>query len=292
MGKKGKKNKQPAAGAVTQKNGKGGAKRNRGGTARGRGNFRGRGTQRNPKQNGIPAKSQAWRLNRNQNQNVAQRGGGFVQKRYNKNGGLTRSRSNLNLAANWAMPNNNIRGAGASRRGRGGRGLNRSRSRTNLNFAQQYIATTNNNNNHNNKNLLKRTNSMPNLRDPTSVHNRLGYQSPAQVAYRNRVKRAKQLLLQRHQYRVSIELYYFVQKNVFFDQLYLLSRRVPKFLWFDNKELMMMLTCSRVNVLLIITIRSKRISTIHYSYHAFLWKMANYLSTQFPATVTKMIWFN
>ncbi|XP_012257902.2 putative mediator of RNA polymerase II transcription subunit 29 [Athalia rosae] len=198
MEKKDKKNKKTAA-----TNGKGGGvKRNRGGGARGRGNFRGRGA-RNVKQNGIPGKtSQSWRLNRNQNQNLVQ--GGYVKQRFNKNGGLTRSRSNLNL--NRVMPKNNTRGGLISRRGRGGRagGLNRSRSRTNLTYIQGGFYTNNNGNNaNNNKNLLKRTNSLPNLRDPTSVHNRLGYQSPAQIAYRNRVKRAKQVLLQRQNQRLN-----------------------------------------------------------------------------------------
>lgn len=218
MEKKDKKNKNTAS-----TNRKGAVKRNRGGgNARGRGGFRGRGA-RNAKQNGSPMKSsQSWRLNRNQNQNIVQ--GGFVKKRFNKNGGLTRSRSNLNLNLNLnrATPKNSGRGGLSSRRGRGGRiGLNRSRSRTNLTYAQGGFYTgninSNNNNNNNIKNTLKRTNSLPNLRDPTSVHNRLGYQSPAQVAYRNRVKRAKQVLLQRqnqrlnrvNDFRVSIASQYF-----------------------------------------------------------------------------------
>ncbi|XP_046480085.1 uncharacterized protein [Neodiprion pinetum] len=196
MEKKDKKNKK-----TTPPNKKGNIKRNRAGNVRGRGGFRGRGA-RNANQNGTPAKaSQSWRLNRNQNQNIVQ--GGYVKRRYNKNGGLVRSRSNLNLNVKRGGPNNTTRGGLMSRRGRGGRaGLNRSRSRINLTFTQRGFYTGNNNNN-NNKNLLKRTNSLPNLRDPTSVHNRLGYQSPAQAAYRNRVKRAKQVLLQRQNQRLN-----------------------------------------------------------------------------------------
>lgn len=72
-------------------------------------------------------------------------------------------------------------------------GLTRSKSRTNITTSTlKRVLTTKG---------LKRTSSLPNLRDPLSVHNRLGYQSPQQVAYRNRVKRAKQLLLQRQSQR-------------------------------------------------------------------------------------------
>lgn len=138
--------------------------------------------------------------------------GGFVQKKFTRNPGLTRSRSNLalnrigNIRGN---PRGGMRGMRGSRGGmRGGRGfgmhrggpgrfgLTRSRSRTNLTFTQTGFFT-------NNKPHLNRTNSLPNLQDPMSVHNRLGYQSPAQVAYRNRVKKAKQLLLQRQNQRLD-----------------------------------------------------------------------------------------
>ena len=107
--------------------------------------------------------------------------GGFAKKRFNKNqrSNLTRSQSNSNL--------NKIKRGGFGNR-RGGRfGLKRSRSRSNLN-ANGFLPKNG---------LTKRTNSMSNLNDPNSVYNRLGYQSQKQIAYRNRVKRAKQLLIQR-----------------------------------------------------------------------------------------------
>ncbi|XP_015609855.1 uncharacterized protein LOC107274820 isoform X2 [Cephus cinctus] len=181
-------------------NGKGGAPRIRppgnGNVARGRGRAGRSGKQTAAA--GNQKKGQAWRLQRNQN-NVQ---GGFVKKRYNKNnpGTLVRSRSNISLNRIGAVPKNvsSVRGGFISRRGRGGRyTLNRTKNRTNLTFAQGGFFTGA-------KGLLKRTNSMPNLRDPTSVHNRLGYQSPAQVAYRNRVKRATQLLLQRQNQRQNL----------------------------------------------------------------------------------------
>ncbi|XP_033342544.1 uncharacterized protein LOC117229820 isoform X2 [Megalopta genalis] len=180
-----KKEKKKKAGTA---NGKAGAKRTQGST-RGRSGLRGRGAR--VKRNiGTTKKEQPWQAGQNNN-NVR---GGFVRKRYKKNNGLTRSRSNLTL-----NQKSNTRGAFNVRRGRGNRfGLTRSRSRTNLTFTQGGFFT-------NNKTPLKRTNSLPNLRDPTSVHNRLGYQSPAQIAYRNRVKRAKQLLLQRQNQRLSLQ---------------------------------------------------------------------------------------
>ncbi|XP_078040080.1 uncharacterized protein LOC144471671 isoform X2 [Augochlora pura] len=180
-----KKEKKKKAGTA---NGKAGAKRTQGST-RGRSGLRGRGAR--VKRNiGTAKKEQPWQAGQNNN-NVR---GGFVRKRYKKNNGLTRSRSNLTLSQK-----SNTRGAFNVRRGRGNRfGLTRSRSRTNLTFTQGGFFT-------NNKTPLKRTNSLPNLRDPTSVHNRLGYQSPAQIAYRNRVKRAKQLLLQRQNQRLSLQ---------------------------------------------------------------------------------------
>lgn len=184
-----KKEKKKKAGTA---NGKTGAKRTRG-NARGRSGLRGRGARvkRNVR---TTKKEQTWQAgqnnNNNNNNNVR---GGFVRKRYKKNSGLTRSRSNLTL-----NQKSNTRGVFNVRRGRGNRfGLTRSRSRTNLSFTQRgfiYVASP-----------LKRTNSLPNLRDPTSVHSRLGYQSPAQIAYRNRVKRAKQLLLQRQNQRLSLQ---------------------------------------------------------------------------------------
>ncbi|XP_076650945.1 uncharacterized protein LOC143358015 isoform X3 [Halictus rubicundus] len=180
-----KKEKKKKAGTA---NGKAGVKRTQG-SARGRNGLRGRGAR--VKRNiGTAKKEQPWQAGQNNN-NVR---GGYVRKRYKKNNGLTRSRSNLTL-----NQKSNTRGAFNVRRGRANRfGLTRSRSRTNLTFTQGGFFT-------NNKTPLKRTNSLPNLRDPTSVHNRLGYQSPAQIAYRNRVKRAKQLLLQRQNQRLSLQ---------------------------------------------------------------------------------------
>jgi len=177
-------------------NGKtGGAKRNRG-AVRGRGGFRGRGTRlkRNVGATLKKQQQQTWQRNANTASNAR---GGFARNRFKKNGNLTRSRSNLSL--NYKA--NSVRGGAFNvRRSRGNRfGLTRSRSlRTNLTFNQGGFFT-------NNKSPLKRTNSMPNLRDPNSVHNRLGYQSPAQIAYRNRVKRAKQLLLQRQNQRLNLQ---------------------------------------------------------------------------------------
>lgn len=186
-----KKEKKKKSGTAS---GKAGAKRTRG-SPRGRNGLRGRGAR--VKRNvGITKKDQTWQAgqnNNNNNNNINVRGG-FVRKRYKKNTGLTRSRSNLTLNQKPT-----VRGAFNARRARGNRfGLTRSRSRTNLTFTQGRFFT-------NNKTTLKKTNSLPNLRDPTSVHNRLGYQSPAQVAYRNRVKKAQQLLLQRQNQRLSIQ---------------------------------------------------------------------------------------
>lgn len=184
-------------------NGKTGGPRNRG-TIRTRAGFRGRGARIKRGNVGIIVKKQqqqqTWQRNANNTNNIR----GFAKNRFKKNlGNLTRSRSNLSL-----NQKTNARGAFNIRRGRNNRftNLTRSRSRTNLTFNQSGFFT-------NNKSPLKRTSSLPNLRDPNSVHNRLGYQSPAQIAYRNRVKRAKQLLLQRqnqrlnlqNQFRVSIE---------------------------------------------------------------------------------------
>ncbi|XP_029047730.1 uncharacterized protein LOC114878282 isoform X1 [Osmia bicornis bicornis] len=182
-----KKEKKKKAGPPS---GKGGTKRTRG-SARGRNGLRGRGAR--VKRNvGTVKKEQTWQAGQNNNNNNVR--GGFVRKRYKKSTGLTRSRSNLTLNQKTSA-----RGAFNVRRGRSNRfGLTRSRSRTNLTFTQGGFFT-------NNKTALKRTNSLPNLRDPTSVHNRLGYQSPAQIAYRNRVKRAKQLLLQRQNQRMSLQ---------------------------------------------------------------------------------------
>ncbi|XP_012235218.1 uncharacterized protein [Linepithema humile] len=189
LGKKEKKKKNAVNGKP------GGAKRNRG-TMRGRTGFRGRGNTRINKRNvGTAVKKhpqqQTWQRNAN---NATNARAGFAKNRFKKNGNLARSRSNLSL-----NQKPNARGAFNVRRTRGSRfGLTRSRSRTNLTFNQGGFFT-------NNKSPLKRTNSLPNLRDPNSVHNRLGYQSPAQIAYRNRVKRAKQLLLQRQTQRLGMQ---------------------------------------------------------------------------------------
>ncbi|XP_039303920.1 uncharacterized protein LOC105199195 isoform X2 [Solenopsis invicta] len=179
--------------AINGKTGSG-AKRNRG-AMRGRGGFRGRGARikRNVGATMKKQQQQTWQRNANTASNVR---GGFARNRFRKNSNLVRSRSNLSLN----QKANNARGGVFNvRRGRGNRfGLTRSRSRTNLTFNQGGFFT-------NNKNPLKRTSSLPNLRDPNSVHNRLGYQSPAQIAYRNRVKRAKQLLLQRQNQRLNLQ---------------------------------------------------------------------------------------
>ena len=116
--------------------------------------------------------------------------GGFVKKKYNKRGGLARSHNNFILNRNYKI--NSKQGFAGNKVG-----LNQSRSRMNFSFRQGGFFT--------NRSHLRRTNSVPNLGDPTSVHNRLGYQSPAQIAYRNRVKRAKQLLLQRQNQRMSLQ---------------------------------------------------------------------------------------
>lgn len=85
---------------------------------------------------------------------------------------------------------------GPMRGGRGGfRGMNRSRSRSNVRYGAPRPVFTSNG--FNQMRSLSRTNSMPDLSDPNSVHNRLGYQNPGQIAYRNRVKRAKNTLIQR-----------------------------------------------------------------------------------------------
>ena len=170
---------------------RGGSRGNmRGGMRNTRGNMRGRG-------NG-PNRRGQWNNRYSQNNGVR---GGFVNKRYN-NGtirtNLRRSRSNMSL--NRMSMNNSPRGSrGGFNNHRGGKfGLTRSRSRSRTNLSsynnqQTYMPQ----NNIGGGGFLKRTASMPNLRDPSSVYNRLGYQSPSQVAYRNRVKRAKNVLLQR-----------------------------------------------------------------------------------------------
>ncbi|XP_011694538.1 PREDICTED: uncharacterized protein LOC105453943 isoform X2 [Wasmannia auropunctata] len=201
------KKKKSAASSGKTGGGGGGVKRNRGGAVRGRGGFRGRGTRikRNVGGGGGPPtlkkQQQIWQQ---RNANTAGNArGGFARNRFRKNGNLARSRSNLSLnrKANGGARGGafNVRRGGRGNRFGGAGGLTRSRSRTNLTFNQGGFFTSNK------SSPLKRTNSLPNLRDPNSVHNRLGYQSPAQIAYRNRVKRAKQLLLQRQNQRLSIQ---------------------------------------------------------------------------------------
>ncbi|XP_020292116.1 uncharacterized protein LOC109858858 isoform X2 [Pseudomyrmex gracilis] len=209
MEKKEKKKKNAAA------NGKlSGIKRNRGAT-RGRAGFRGRGARikRNVGTAIKKQQQQTWQRNVNNTNNARP---GFVKNRFKKNDNLTKSRSNLNL-----NQKKNTRSAFNVRRGRTNRfGLTRNRSRTNLTFNQGGFFT-------NNKSPLQKANSLPNLRDPNSVHNRLGYQSPAQIAYRNRVKRAKQLLLQRQNQRLNLQNQFRMpgQKNLLLTQPRTLGRQ-------------------------------------------------------------------
>ncbi|XP_014225349.1 CLK4-associating serine/arginine rich protein-like isoform X1 [Trichogramma pretiosum] len=123
---------------------------------------------------------------------------------------LSRSRSNVTL--NRIGLRTNSRGRSTSRATyqirRGSFNMNRSRSRSRGRF-NQYDDGIGEYNDYNSdypgdyeggyddpSNFLKRINSMPNLSDPGSVYSRLGYQSPAQMAYRNKVKGAKNTLLQ------------------------------------------------------------------------------------------------
>lgn len=128
--------------------------------------------------------------------------GGYVRKRYNKKGGIVKSRSSLTLNRNFKTNRDGFtvnRGYGVKRRSATNiLRLNRIKSQTNLSFGRSGFFTE--------RSTLKMNfNSLANLRDPNSVHNRLGYQSPAQIAYRNRVKRAKQLLLQRQNQRMNLQ---------------------------------------------------------------------------------------
>ncbi|XP_057331743.1 uncharacterized protein LOC130671701 [Microplitis mediator] len=136
--------------------------------------------------------SQAWRLQRGRNAN--QPNSGFVTKRYKQqNGVIKRTKTGLGINKNinnkQQQQQINKRGLALRRTKNMRFGLTRSRSRNNL-------ATAGVKNFSPNARVLKKTNSLPDLRNPNSVHNRLGYQSLNQVAYRNRVKRAKKLLLQ------------------------------------------------------------------------------------------------
>ncbi|XP_043474215.1 uncharacterized protein LOC122506214 [Leptopilina heterotoma] len=156
------------------------------------------GNQRPKKQNQSQFKKiMSWR------QGTTKLRGGFVRKRYNKKGGIVRSRSSLNLNRNFKTYTREAfsvnRGFGPKRRAVGNRlALNRNKSQINPSFGHGGFFI--------NRSTLKgNSNSMSNLRDPNSVYNRLGYQSPAQIAYRNRVKRAKQLLLQRQNQRMNLQ---------------------------------------------------------------------------------------
>ncbi|XP_001605948.2 cyclin-dependent kinase 13-like isoform X2 [Nasonia vitripennis] len=177
--------------------GRGSTRGNMRGNARGntRGNSRGRGNMRGNQRGNMRGRSSSM-SRRGQWQRYPQNNlrGGYIKKRYNNSNvksNLTRSRSNMSLnRLNLNGSPRSSRGGYASRRG--GRGLTRSRSRTNLSFNNKPSFMANKN-----KGYLKRTTSMPDLRDPSSVYNRLGYQNPAQIAYRSRVKRAKNVLLQR-----------------------------------------------------------------------------------------------
>ncbi|KAK0180523.1 hypothetical protein PV327_006150 [Microctonus hyperodae] len=145
--------------------------------------------------NGLKKRSQAWRLQRRQT-NV-----GFIGKRYKQPNGNIRSLSSTNLnkvpKLQQSQQNNKKISGFTTRIIKNGKiGLMQSRSRSNNNATATIVKNFFTNNSNNNKGL-KKTNSLPDLRNPNSVHSRLGYQSPAQIAYRNRVKRAKQLLLQR-----------------------------------------------------------------------------------------------
>ncbi|XP_034939914.1 myb-like protein D [Chelonus insularis] len=146
--------------------------------------------KKNTAANAIKKRNQNWRFQRQngrQTSNV-----GFVGKRYKQQNGVTkRTKNGISINKNIKQQLTNRDSGIIFRRTKTPKfGLTRSRSRNNLASNTLKNLTTNNRG-------LKRTNSLPNLRDPNSVHNRLGYQSLTQVAYRNRVKRAKKLLLQR-----------------------------------------------------------------------------------------------
>lgn len=132
--------------------------------------------------------SQAWRLQRGRN--VNQPNSGFVTKRYKQqNGVVKRAKPGFALKNKQQQQQINKKALAVRRTKNPRFGLTRSRSRNNLSTIPVKNFSTN-------SRVLKKTNSLPDLRNPNSVHNRLGYQSLNQVAYRNRVKRAKKLLLQ------------------------------------------------------------------------------------------------
>lgn len=166
------------------------------------------GANKNKKNINSPKKSQAWRLQRQQSN------GGFVPKRYKQNGGQQRApnKPNLSNKTNERVDNPSPRSRqtgfsarraaairASARRTAARRAARKTgalpplnRGRNNIAPAKRFMTPAKG---------IKRVSSAPNLRDPNSVYNRLGYQSPAQVAYRHRVKRAKQLLLQRQSQR-------------------------------------------------------------------------------------------
>ncbi|XP_058803024.1 uncharacterized protein LOC131670966 [Phymastichus coffea] len=177
--------------------GPGGAQRGRRGRSASRVNMRGRGNMQRTR-----SRSRS-RVRQNGNQTFSGKRGQWNRFPHNRGGqnrrfnnqnysNLTRSRSNMSLnRMNMNNQRGNRGGFGPRRGGRFG-GMTRSRSRTNLSYNKPTFLANKRGG------FLKRTSSMPNLSDPSSVYNRLGYQSPAQIAYRNRVKRAKSVLLQKN----------------------------------------------------------------------------------------------
>lgn len=181
---------------------------------RGGGNGRGRSTSmgRNP----MRGRSASRGRNINQGRGARMRSASRSGPRGNMRGGM-RGRNNNRRGQRRYIPQNdrrpytngipnNNRGRSRSKslnrqnmngpmRGRGGfrGGMNRSRSRSNVRYGARPLFTTNGFQ----MGSLSRTNSMPDLSNPNSVHSRLGYQNSNQIAYRNRVKRAKNTLLQR-----------------------------------------------------------------------------------------------
>ena len=114
---------------------------------------------------------------------------------------MRRSRSNTSLNRSGSRGRSRTRATYPTRRG--GKFVARSRSRSRnrmMNYGLPPPA------------YLQRTNSMPNLSDPGSVHSRLGYQNNAQMAYRKRVNHAKNTLLRspnknfRMQHALSVRL--------------------------------------------------------------------------------------
>lgn len=107
-------------------------------------------------------------------------------------------RMNLNNTNQIRQQNNqNNQNRGIMNQNRGmmnQRARSRSRSRSRVNLM---------NNKMQQQKPMKRTNSLPNLRNPLSIHNRLGFQTAKQLVYRNRVKKAKQVLLKRQNKKMA-----------------------------------------------------------------------------------------